>query len=262
MLFLATSTSATNSSLSAAAVCPQQGSQFDPDANVLGAPPTLRNPGIDNMIGPETAAPQSSAHVPSRTGTQINTKGELVQDTSNSTAILLEREKSEVVAAPDSFLISYWPYLLVAVALAGWVIAQLCKSPEPSFKHTTILNKDHLIKDQSTKDQDGGPKVSGQFKVSQRFQKTKIEDEKATEETSLPEPEPVKQQTVHARKDGRPTDDEFDLGLEVGCSDSDIIDEQDAAEIIKRVDMRQTELRGPRFKTGVEQSKASSPDSK
>ena len=107
---------------------------------------------------------------------------------------------------------------------------------------------------------------TGQFKIATRFQKPdspeKAESEASTvtKKTNSVENKSIDEQEFSPPEDGRPADDEFELGMS-SFSDSDIIDEQEAAEIIKRVDSRQTELRGPRFKTKVEQSKVSPKDS-
>ena len=63
-------------------------------------------------------------------------------------------------------------------------------------------------------------------------------------------------QVASLSDDDRPADDEFEIGVSAGISDSDVIDEQEAAEILKGVDARQTEMRKPRFKTEVSEKEA------
>ena len=98
----------------------------------------------------------------SEEASQLDTDGEPVQDASDSTAIMLSLDEQASPPTPDSFLTSYWPYLLVVMAMGTWVVVQLKKKSEPSYEHKPVTEKSI----------EAGSKVSGQFKVSQRFQKT------------------------------------------------------------------------------------------
>ena len=260
-------------------VVPQTDFQGEQDLEWLASPslsnPSLSNPSIDNLIGPELpqldseslgtvdsfalpgdsldkkpetssvgkAKPEANsvADVTEQVTAPVNMNGESVKDISDSTAILLAMESVETVAEPDSFFVSYWPYLILAVAIVGWVASQLFLRRGPSFKH-------HQIDEKRV---DPGTTAAGQFKVSQRFQESKSDDEQASSGAIVATNDSDQPQEVKASKGDRPADDEFDMGFGDGVSDSDVIDPQEAAEIIAAADTRKTKTKvpRPRFKT-------------
>ncbi|MDB2686719.1 hypothetical protein N9Y42_05865 [Mariniblastus sp.] len=212
----------------------------------------------------------SSVAQDSNVANQLNTKGESVQDVTDSTSILLALDKKAEDPAPDSFIASSWPYFLIAFALLGWVIIQIRKKPAPSYKHHTIVKK------QAT---ETGPKLTGEFKVSQRFQNKETDEADETEtvetetdesqtssdetdkdELSLAKDKPPQAQEATPENADRPSDDEFDVDFDGGVSDSDVIDEKEAAEIIARVDAGHTGIRKPRFKTEIGKKNAAPKD--
>ena len=236
-----------------------------PPGNASNDPSTA--PSDNTSVEPSTTSDttlenNSSVAQDSNVANQLNTKGESVQDVTDSTSILLALDKKTKDPAPDSFVASYWPYLLIAFALLGWVIVQFRKKPAPSYKHHTIVKK------QAT---ETGPKLTGQFKVSQRFQNKETDaeadesqtvdsetdesqasnDETDKDELSLAEDKPPQVQKATPENADRPSDDEFDVDFDGGVSDSDVIDEKEAAEIIARVDAGHTGIRKPRFKTEI-----------
>ena len=255
MHFLATSTMAAKSNSTVTAV--QDGSRLNPSLDALGPRPVFRNREIESFIEPRSTPSSSEdlADESNQVGTQLDTNGKLAPDASDATATSLVRESQEDDVPPDTFLALYWPYLLLAVTFFGWVIYQSFLKQPPSYKHRVMPPKQI----------DDASELKGHFKVAQRFQKTESNEDKTNkvaEVKSSPKVEPVEEPKVELRENGRPADNEFEVGFDSDLSDSDIIDEHEAAEIVKQVDTRQTEVRGPRFKTEVEQSNVSAEDTK
>ena len=220
---------------------------FGLDPALLPATPQELGPKNQLVLpsaGPRLESNSSSRKTPKAT-TQMNTDGEPVEEVMDATAQLLALEKSTADPAPPSFLSSSWPYFLVVLALVGWGISQLFAKRAPSFKH-------HVIEERQQNRT--GPKLSGEFKASQRFQKKENEDESITSVPNSPAPEAKlpnrKTNTVDSE---RPADDEFELGVSdhVSGSDSDseIIESQEATEIVADLDARQTKAPHGRFKT-------------
>ena len=58
----------------------------------------------------------------------------------------------------------------------------------------------------------------------------------------------------------RPSDDEFEIGFDGDISDSDVLDQKDAADIIARVDAKETSGPSARFKTEIAEEDAASKD--
>ena len=185
---------------------------------------------------------------------EVNTKGGSVQEVSTATAQTVAVERNAEQPTHETFFSSYWPYLLALATMLGWVISQLFKKSAPSFKHDTI------VKPQAS---DTGPPLTGQFKVSQRFQKAKSEEKLETDnvpetnESSVPNQKQAAPKANTTFENQRPTDEEFDL--EFGGNDSgvDVIDKQEAAKIIADGDSRQTKGPSSRFKNGTQSEKPS-----
>ena len=95
----------------------------------------------DARVGEKPGSNLSSDRASAISG-ERNIDGELVPDPSDATSIVLALDESSGDPVPNSFIGSFWPYLLVATALVGWVLVQLCKKPAPSFKHNVIPVRD------------------------------------------------------------------------------------------------------------------------
>ena len=181
---------------------------------------------------------------------QRSTNGEAVEDDLDATAIFLaleSRERPVDASATDSFLSSYWPYLLMAIALIGWGFTQFLLKRAPSFKHHEILPK--TVKP--------GSQTPGQFKVSQRFQKAKIDQAQVDSEPDLTGNELPRSTKINSTKVDHPTDDEFNLEADGNISDSDIINPQEASEIANAANASRMKARKPRFKTKIDKNSIS-----
>ena len=245
---------------------------FDSDANLGDAPAKTSRSKLTNKSA--NAGKKADAN-------QTNTKGELVQDPSDATSIMLALDEKTDDPTPDTFLSNFWPYLMVAIALTGWVIFQLRLKSAPSFK----LKSRKSRKQSRTSPKKASPKktiatsspaLTGEFKASQRFQKPKSKVEAkskvevdtggvdtAKRTSGFVSSKSTDQREVNAIDSDRPADDEFEVESLDGISDSDVIDEKEAAEIVARVDARQAEgLRGPsaRFKAEIGDQKVKPKD--
>jgi len=209
-----------SNSLVSSAQPPQQGFQLEPNFGELDAPSFGLN--LDNIIEPQPPlldsdddsleaskedkiiidpnAPDAAPEENVLANSKVNTRGEKVQDVSDSTTTtLLEPDGNTSDPAPESFISFSWPYLMVGLAFVGWVVVKMFSKSAPSFKHHKIEPRDPV---QLAED---GKKVTGHFKPSQRFQKTNGEAETTAGESSLVVsdlPEPKETNTVNAEQPG------------------------------------------------------------
>jgi len=119
--------------------------------------PVVQQPSI---FGPDDPTPKWTLHP------DVNEADSAETPLSNnldqgSDASNLDSAESDDLSKSDSFLTIYWPYALIVLALLGWWTARFRAKKAPSFKH-------HVIPER--KQNETGPKLTGHFKPSNRFQ--------------------------------------------------------------------------------------------
>jgi len=123
-----------------------------------------------------------------------------IDDTTNqdNTSVEQTSTEQEIVSVEttnvqqDSFIGSYWPYLLIGGTLVGWVISQMLLKRDPSFKHTEPQQPKKLEGVETNK-------LRGQFKKSERFVKSKDKSSGAKESQATKEDTTIsKDEECHA----------------------------------------------------------------
>ena len=119
--------------------------------------PVVQQPSI---FGPDDPTPKWTLHpaVNEADSAETPLSNNLDQ---GSDASNLDSAESDDLSKSDSFLTRYWPYALIVLALLGWWTARFRAKKAPSFKH-------HVIPER--KQNETGPKLTGHFKPSNRFQ--------------------------------------------------------------------------------------------
>ena len=220
----------------------------------IGGRPSVDNPiPIDDQADGLEFSQEASSVPASQNDDTTNQDNTSVEQTSTEQEIV-SVETTNV--QQNSFIGSYWPYLLIGGTLVGWVISQMLLKRDPSFKPTEPQQPDKLEGVETNI-------LRGQFKKSERFVKSKDkssgakESQATKEDTTISKDEELGTTEVSSTKEkvtdslatgATPTDDEFDLSDDDG-SDSDVFGSEDAAEITHAVDTQKKSASSKRFKT-------------
>lgn len=220
----------------------------------IGGRPSVDNPiPIDDQADGLEFSQEASSVPASQNDDTTNQDNTSVEQTSTEQEIVSVETTN---LQQDSFIGSYWPYLLIGGTLVGWVISQMLLKRDPSFKHTKTQQPKKLEGVETNK-------LRGQFKKSERFVKSKDkssgakESQATKEDTTISKDEELGTTEVSSTKEkvtdslatgATPTDDEFDLSDDDG-SDSDVFGSEDAAEITHAVDTQKKSASSKRFKT-------------
>ena len=231
-------------------------------------PSTVQQPGFQTAQQPSTPnlgdqldAPASWSRPPRAASTQ-DIEADKSEETNESTAI---GHLAGPATSQPSFLVEYWHYILVVVAILGWVFFQLFLKREPTFKAQAINHKKKASIE--------NPK--GQFKRSERFAKPKNKEDSANQETTevgnaietkdessealagtdliasanLIDGKQTNKRQADTMQSEQPGDEEFDFDLNEGDDDSDVFNVEDAAEINGAKDDKRNDGSSKRFKT-------------
>ena len=211
---------------------------------------------IDTQDNPEPTADESAQP-------QIGVNGEPREEAGENTSTGYPEDLT--VKPPASFFDLYWPYMLVAVAFAGWLLSQLFGKRGPSFNPPPPRPETEIPLENQR----------GQFKKSERFLKPDDKDDPVEEvantiedqnkirddlsegvaetsrltDSNKIEGEPTNIQQANTMQFDQPDDDEFDFDLNEEGADSDVFSFEDADEIEGAADSNIKANSSKRFKT-------------